>query len=140
MGGYFPGPAGVAAFAAIKFAGYAAGAWVLKKVEPAVTMNELKIAGLRTGLGILLGIPASVVGVMLVSSLVPKAGDVELYPVLAIVRIGIWALLLLSLVKRGEMSAGRLWLYALLGSALSCLLDLPAFKLMMVAPGQIPVC
>ena len=140
MGGYFPGPAGVAAFAGIKFVGYTAGAWLLKKVEPAITASEFKIAGARTGLGVVLGIPASLIGVLLVSSVDPKIGDIGSYLILAAVRVGVWALLFRFLLKENELSRGRLWVYAVLGSALSCALDLPAFRLMMVAPGQIPVC
>jgi hypothetical protein len=44
MGGYFSGPLGIAAFAGIKFAGYAAAALALKKIEPVVTASALKRA------------------------------------------------------------------------------------------------
>jgi hypothetical protein len=140
VGGYFPGVPGIAVFAGIKFAGYAAAAFALRKVQPAIAASVLKIAGLRTGLGIVLGIPATIMGVFLVSAANPKAGDVLLYAVLAIVRIFVWALLLFSLTKVTEVSRGRLWIYALAGSVWPCVLDWPAYQLMSIAPGQIPVC
>jgi len=55
MGGYFPGPLGLAAAAGVKFAGYAAAAVALKKIEPVISASAMKIAGIRTGLGIVLG-------------------------------------------------------------------------------------
>jgi len=140
MGGYFPGPLGIAAFAGIKFAGYAAAALALKKIEPVITASALKIAGIRTGLGVVMGIPATLIGVSLVSAIHPKFTDLEGYFVLAAVRLGIWALLLYMLTKQSGISRPRLLLLAALGAACSCLLDWPAFHLASVAPGQIPVC
>lgn len=140
MGGYFPGIPGIAVFAGIKFAGYTAAAFALRKIQPTISASVLKIAGLRTGLGVVLGIPATMMGVFLVSAANPKASDIQLYVVLAIVRIFVWALLLFSLTKVTEASRGRLWTYALVGSVWSCVLDWPAYQLMSIAPGQIPVC
>jgi len=140
MGGYFPGIPGIAVFAGIKFAGYSVAALALKKIQPTISASVWKIAGARTGLGIILGIPATILGVLLVGAANPKPNDIQLYVVLAIVRVLVWRLLLFLLTKATEVSRGRLWLYALIGSAWSCLLDWPAYQLMSVAPGQIPVC
>jgi hypothetical protein len=140
MGGYFPGPVGIATFGAIKFAGYSLAAFALKKVQPDITASIMKIAGLRTGLGIILGILATIVGALLLGAAVPKATDAQLYPVLALVRVLVWALLLFLLTRNLPLPRSRLWLYAIIGSLWSCLLDWPGFHLMMLAPGQIPVC
>ena len=140
MGGYFPGPLGIATFGAIKFAGYSLAALALKKIQPDITASIVKIAGARTGLGIILGIPATIVGALLVGTAAPKATDAQLYPVLALVRVFVWALLLFLLTRNSPLTRSRLWLYAIIGSLWSCLLDWPGFHLMMLAPGQIPVC
>jgi hypothetical protein len=140
MGGYFPGPAGIATFGAIKFVGYSVAALALKKIHPGIFTSVMKIAGLRTGLGIILGIPATIVGALLLGTAEPKATDTQLYLVLAVVRVFVWALLLFMLTRNSPLPRSRLWLYAMLGSLWSCLLDWPGFHLMMLAPGQIPVC
>lgn len=141
MGGYFPQPLGIAAFAGFKFAGYALAAVALKKIEPAILASALKIAGFRTGPGIVLGIPATLVGVFAMRFLHQEGSAFQLYLSLAPVRIAIWAILLFIFTKQAGITGQRLWLLAAAGSAWSCLLDWPALHLMLAAPrGQIPVC
>jgi hypothetical protein len=142
VGGYFPGPVGIATFVGIKFAGYALAALAIKKLEPTISASAPKIAAARTGLGIVLGIPCTLVGVMVTSELIRKAGEsnLALYSVLFLVRVFVWAFLLFILTKRPEISLARLWSYAVAGAVWSSLLDWPAFKLAGIMPGQIPVC
>jgi hypothetical protein len=145
MGGYFPGPLGFAAFAGVKFGGYALAGIALKKLQPAITGSALKIAALRTGLGVVLGPPITLLGGMIVGLLLAGVGrDMPTYFcyvfLLRPLRILIWALVLYIFTRRIDLSASRFWGYAAMGATWSCLLDWPGFKLAMVAPGKIPVC
>jgi len=145
MGGYFPGPVGFAAFVGVKFGGYVLAGIALKKLQPAITSSALKIAAARTGLGVVLGPPITLLGGMILGLLLAGVGrDMPTYFgyvfLLWPLRILIWALLLHLFTRRTDFSASRLWSYAALGAAWSCLLDWPGFKLAMVAPGKIPVC
>jgi hypothetical protein len=144
MGGYFPGPLGFAAFVAVKFGGYALAGIALKKLQPAITSSALKIAAARTGLGVVLGSPITLLGGMILGLLfagvrsdVPTYfGYLFLWPL----RILIWALVLHVFTRRTDLTTSRFWSYAAIGAMWSCLLDWPGFKLAMVAPGKIPVC
>jgi uncharacterized membrane protein len=138
MGGYFPGPVGIATFAAIKFTGNSVAGLALKKIESTITASVMKIASARSGLGVILRIPATIVGALLVGTAVPKASDAQLYLVLAVVQVFVCALLLFFLTRNSPLPRSRLWLYAIIGNLCSCLLDWPGFHLL--APGQIPVC
>jgi hypothetical protein len=144
MGGYFPGPVGFAAFVGVKFGGYALAGMALKKLQPTITSSALKIAAARTGLGVLLGPPITLLGGMILGLLFAGVrGDVPTYFAYAFLwplRIFIWALVLYIFTRRIDLSASRFWGYAALGALWSCLLDWPGFELAMVAPGKIPVC
>jgi hypothetical protein len=54
--GMFPGPLGLAVFVVVKFAGYMLAGLVLKKTYPGIAAGIAKIAAVRTGVGLLLGI------------------------------------------------------------------------------------
>ena len=144
MGGYFPGPVGFAAFVGVKFGGYALAGSALKKLQPTITSGALRIAAVRTGLGVVLGPPITLLGGMIlgllfagVSSDVPTYfAYVFLWPL----RILIWALVLYIFTRGIDLSVAKFWSYAALGALWSCLLDWPGFKLAMVAPGKIPIC
>jgi hypothetical protein len=144
MGGYFPGPIGLAAFVGVKFGGYVLAGVALKKLQPAVAASAVKIAAARTGLGILLGPPMTLlIGYLLsllFSNSLSNAPSYVGYTFLLPVRILIWALLIFMFTKRADISKSALWSFAVLGAVWSCLLDWPGFKLAMIAPGQIPVC
>jgi hypothetical protein len=144
MGGYFPGPVGFAAFVGVKFGGYALAGMALKKLQPTITSSALKIAAARTGLGVLLGPPITLLGGMILGLLFAGVrGGVPTYFAYAFLwplRIFIWALVLYIFTRRIDLSASRFWGYAALGALWSCLLDWPGFELAMVAPGKIPVC
>ena len=144
MGGYFPGPLGLAAFVGVKFGGYALAGIALKKLQPTITAGVAKIAATRTGLGILLGPPMTLLGVFVMGLLFtnPSSGMPSYlgYALLLFVRVLVWGLVIFVFTKRTDLPRSRLWTYAILGAFWSCLLDWPGFKLAMVAPGQIPVC
>ena len=144
MGGYFPGPLGFGSFVAVKFGGYALAGIALKKLEPTVTASVVKIAATRTGLGILLGPPMTLLGAFVIGLLFSSAkSDVPAYVgyvILLPVRILVWGLVIFVFTKRSDLSRTNLWAYATAGAVWSCLLDWPGFKLAMIAPGQIPVC
>jgi hypothetical protein len=144
MGGYFPGPLGFAAFVGVKFGGYALAGIALKKLQPTITASAVKIAATRTGLGILLGPPMTLLGGFLLSLLLrDRTSDVPFYGaygLLVPVRILVWALVVFIFARRSGISRQALWGFAAVGAVWSCMLDWPGFKLAVIAPGQIPVC
>jgi hypothetical protein len=151
MGGVIPGVLGVAAFGALKFAGYSAAVWGLKKIEPSVTAGVAKIAAVRTGLGFLAGPPATFLGSYFVDHVFSPYDNLPypansyvhngfIYGVLFLVRILVWALTLLLFTKKAPLSRPRFWLYAFLGAVVSSLLDWPGYALAIRAPGNIVIC
>ncbi|MBZ5528155.1 MAG: hypothetical protein LAN71_09680 [Acidobacteriia bacterium] len=151
MGGVIPGALGVAAFGAIKFGGYSAAAWRLKKIEPVIAAGAAKIAAVRTGLGFVLGPPATFLGMFLAervfspSSNLPYAANshvqnAAIYGVLFLARIFVWALVLFLFTRRTPLPSSRFWLYAFLGAVVSSLLDWPGYALAIAAPGKISIC
>jgi len=142
----FPGIPGFVAFAGLKFGGYCLAGLAFKKVQPAVTASVLKIAGTRTGLGILLG-PLLTIGFTFGMTLFfPKTNEPNfpiyypLYTFLVVARILVWALVIHLFTKDTMLTKRRLWGYAGLGALWSCLLDVPGFWLAIISPGQIPIC
>jgi len=144
MGGYFPGPLGFAAFVGVKFSGYALAGIALKKLQPTISAGAAKIAATRTGLGILLGPPMTLLGGVLIGFFLTRSDSAATsyggYVLLFLVRILVWALVIHIFTKRTELARSSLWTLAVLGAVWSCMLDWPGFKLAMIAPGQIPVC
>jgi hypothetical protein len=61
-------------------------------------------------MGVVLGVPATGLGVLLTSLAAPKASDLQLCFVLAFLRIFIWYLLLFLFTKGGGIDRNRLWL------------------------------
>jgi hypothetical protein len=142
--GYFPGIPGFAAFAGIKFSGYVLAGLALKKLQPAISASAVKIAGARTGLGILLG-PPLVLGALYGLTQIIKdprssGADYIFYPFLFLVRIVVWALVIYLFTRSVSLAKSRLWKYAVLGALWSCLLDVPGVALALVSPGHIPIC
>jgi hypothetical protein len=145
MGGYFPGVPGLIAFAGVKFGGYCLAGVALKKLQPAITASVAKIAGARTGLGILIG-PVAMLGLGFALALAfPQAGQQDFsnyisYGLLYVVRIVIWAFVIHLFTQEIRLPKAKLWSYAALGAVWSCLLDLPGVGLAVVAPGKVPIC
>jgi hypothetical protein len=145
MGGYFPGVPGLVAFAGVKFGGYCLAGIALKNLQPAVTASVAKIAGARTGLGILIGPPVMFVMGLALDAVFPQSSQANLanfcdYALMYVLRILIWALVIHLFTKEMDLSKSKLWSYAALGAVWSCLLDLPGVGLAVVAPGKIPIC
>jgi hypothetical protein len=143
--GTIPGPLGLVAFAGIKFVGYSLATSALKKFEPTIVASATKIAAVRTGLGFVLGPPATFLGMLLSSGVIFRSGyspfqDVVTYGFLFIARIFIWALLLYLFTKKAPLPKSSLWLYSLLGAMISSLLDWPGYALATHAPGQLVFC
>lgn len=137
----FPGPAGFAAFAAVKFGGYFLAGVALKKLYPSVAAGAAKIAAVRTGLGILLG-PVFVIGLAFLADRMKWNSDsfVAPYLMLLALRVVIWALVIWVFVRKTAESLTYFWVNAGAGALWSSLLDVPAVLLLAVAPGQIPIC
>jgi hypothetical protein len=129
MGGYFPGVPGLVAFAGSKFGGYCVAGAALKKLQPAITANAVKIAGARTGLGILIG-PVVMLGLGFgLASAFPKAGQGDFisyvsYALLYVLRILIWALVIYLFTKEMNLRKEKLRGHAAFGAVWSYLLDL----------------
>lgn len=144
MGATFPGPAGVAVFVGIKFTGYFVAAKGLKWLEPAITAGAAKIAGARTGLGLLLGPPFTfLVGFGTSSFFVrfaPYNSFYAFYASLVIARILVWAAVLYLFARKTDLSARRIWAYALIGALWSSILDVPGYGLAVLAPGKVVIC
>ncbi len=145
MPGTIPGPLGLFAFAGIKFVGYSFAASALKKFEPTIVASATKVAAVRTGLGFVLGPPATLLGAFLASTVFFRSGHSPFqnpvtYGVLFVARIFIWALLLFLFTKKAPLPKSSLWLYALLGAMVSSLLDWPGYALATHAPGQLVFC
>ena len=145
MPGTIPGPLGLVAFAGIKFVGYALAASALKNFEPTIVASATKIAAVRTGLGFILGPPATFIGLVLSSAVISRSANSPFqntvtYGVLFVGRIFIWALLLFLFTKKAPLPKSSLWLYALVGAMISSLLDWPGYALATHAPGQLVFC
>ena len=140
MPGGIPGPLGAAAFVGIKFGGYLLAAAALKKLQPTITASVLKIAAVRTGLGVLIGPLFTIAAVWLGSLFAPNTSFYGVYAILFCVRILIWAMILFFFSKRADLPIPRLWLLALGGAIWSSLLDWPGYKLAIISPGGISIC
>jgi hypothetical protein len=141
-----PGALGFAAFAGVKFTGYLLAGIALKRLHTRITASVINIAAVRTGLGILLGLPVSVGGLFLFEHLMPKdasTGDMPPYAeyfLLACIRALIWALVIWLFTRQTEITDRKLWGLAFIGALWSCLLDLPGILLAVVSPGRIAIC
>ena len=151
MPGTIPGILGAAAFAGIKFVGYSVAASGLKKYKPTITASATKIAAARTGLGFVLGPPATLLVVYLIGLIFFPSGNSSsssssssqmpaLYGLLFIVRIFVWAFVLFLFTRKAPLPKSSFWLYALLGAMVSSLLDWPGYALAIAAPGKIVFC
>jgi hypothetical protein len=149
--GSLRGYPGVAAFAGIKFVGYWLAVSGLKKLEPAIASTASKIAAVRTALGVVRGPLLTLLIVFLISlvfirtdtSPSPPNWSVrrpEIYDLLFIVRISVWASVLFLFTNKSPLPKSKFWLYACGGAIVSSLLDLPGYALAQVAPGKIVFC
>jgi hypothetical protein len=149
--GTLPGYLGVAAFAGIKFAGYSLAVSSVKHFEPTIVAAAMKVAAVRTGLGVILGPPLTLLIVFLISLVFVRPGTSpsspnwsphmpEIYGLLFIVRILVWAFVLFLFTNKSPLPRSKFWLYAFVGALVSSLLDLPAYALALAAPGKVVFC
>jgi hypothetical protein len=149
--GTLPGYLGVAAFAGIKFVGYPLAVSGLKKLEPAIASSATNIASVRTGLGVILGPLLTLLSVFLISLIFIRPDTSpnspnwslqtpEIYGLLFIVRIFVWAFVLFLFTNKSPLPKFKFWLYAFVGTIVSSLLDLPGYALALAAPGKIVFC
>jgi hypothetical protein len=145
MPGYLPGIPGYIAFAGVKLGGYYFAGLALRKWQPAVTASALKIAGTRTGLGVLIGPPLTIGQAYTIAKFFPQINTDLLifscmYAFIYALRVLVWALVIYLFTKQIGLLKSKLWVYAALGAVWSCLLDLPGFGLAIISPGQVPFC
>jgi hypothetical protein len=144
VGAIIPGPAGLAVFTGIKFAGYFLASKGLKTLQPVITAGAAKIAGTRTGLGLLLGPPITfLIGFgtpKFIAPLLPNNSFYPFYASLIIARIFIWALVIYLFARRKGVQARWIWAYALAGAVWSSILDWPGYGLAVLTPGKIVIC
>jgi hypothetical protein len=143
--GTLPGYLGVAVFAGIKFVGYSVAVSGVKHIEPTIVAAATKVAAVRTGIGFVLGPPATLLGAYISGVLFFRSGyspfeSAAVYGVLFIVRIFIWALVLYLFTKKARLPKSSFWLYAFLGAIVSSLLDWPGYALAIAAPGKFVFC
>jgi hypothetical protein len=143
--GTLPGYLGVATFAGIKFVGYSLAVSGVKHFEPTIVAAATKVAAVRTGLGFVLGPPATLLGAYLTEAMFFRSGyspfqNAAVYGVLFMARIFIWVLVLYLFTKKAPLPRSSFWLYSLLGAIVSSLLDWPGYRLAIAAPGQFVFC
>jgi hypothetical protein len=145
MPGHLPGIPGYIAFAGVKFGGYYLAGLALRKWQPAVTASALKIAGTRTGLGVLIGPPLTIGLAYVIAKFFPQINTDLLifscmYAFIYVLRVLVWVLVIYLFTKQIGLLKSKLWTCAALGAVWSCLLDLPGFGLAIISPGQVPLC
>jgi hypothetical protein len=127
---------GIAAFAAVKLAGYsAAGAW-FRRAYGARHPHPIVLGIARTVLGMVVGISFAAsmesLGVL---------RNMALYFLLLLpVRLAEWLATLWVFYRREQPLRGRRWKHAAVASAWSYLLDLPAIFAAFVVPGGMWIC
>ena len=127
---------GIAAFAAVKLAGYtAAGAW-LRRRYAARRPGPLVFGVARTllGLGVGIAFAASMESIRL-----PRS-EIAYYVALLPVRFGEWLAVLWFFHRRAQPVRGRRWKHAVLGTLWSYVLDLPAIFAAFTVPGGMWIC
>jgi hypothetical protein len=149
--GTLPGYLGVAAFAGIKFVGYSLAVSGIKQFEPTIVAAAMKVAAVRTGLGVILGPPLTLLIVFLISLVFVRSDTSpsspnwsphmpKIYGLLFIVRIFVWAVVLFLFTNQSPLPKSKFWLYAFVGALVSSLLDLPGYALALAAPGKVVFC
>jgi hypothetical protein len=144
VGATIPGPVGLAVYAGVKFTEYVLAAKALKVLQPAIAAGAAKIAGLRTGLGLVLG-PIATVSIGFAASRVlthlpTNNSFYPFYVCLFTSRVLIWALVIFLFARKTQMGTRWLWACALGGAIWSSVLDLPGYGLAVISPGKIVIC
>jgi len=124
------------AFVGVKLGGYVLAGLALKKAYPAIVASAVKIATMRTGLGMFLGACFWFLSFKYLTSS-PAFNETPLIPYgwLMARRIVIWALVISIFIGKAEGSTSKFLLLSTLGSLWSCLLDVPGILLAVISPG-----
>lgn len=142
MPGALPGIPGLVAFGAVKFCGYAVAVGVLKHAQPVITANRFAIAGVRTGLGVLVG-PVVTIGSTWALSLVQVSGSVVtagFFAALFASSFFVWAAVIRLFSPPNTFAGSLLWRYSLFGAVWSLGLDFLGGALALIVPGKIAFC
>jgi len=135
-----PAPLGFAYFVGIKFAGYTAAAYVLRKAFPEKHPGIAKVGAARTGIGLLAGVGYGALWFGLSSVFHTQDPGVSYLAGLLPVRIGEWLLLLHLFFDPRLKDRAKDIKSALAGSAWSYCLDAIGIAAALVIPGGIWVC
>ena len=137
-------PVGVIAFLCLKFAGYLLLFVLLKSMQPAVQASAIVMASVRAALGILAG------GMLYFgwdtvrhrsSGFYNFSYEVwPYYSVLFVLRILVWAATIYIFWRNATPRHSKVWQYALGGSFLSSLMDIPAAFFALFVPGAVLFC
>lgn len=139
--GMYPGPLGLVVFIAVKFGGYMLAALVLKRAYPGIVAGLAKIAAVRTGIGLLLGIAFWLLTfTYLGDSPMFQASPVIPYIWLSAFRIVVWGVVISLFTRKAEGSTAMFIGLSVAGALWSGLLDAVGIGLALISPGQIPVC
>jgi len=131
-----PEALGLAYFVAVKFAGYSAAANYLRRQYPESKVNPLLAGGVRTVIGIVVGISA----VFATEQFGIVRSTVAFFAFLFPTRILEWLLLLWLFFERPNGSWQRAIGWSVKGTGWSYLLDIPAILAVFVLPGGVWVC
>lgn len=127
---------GLVYFATVKMAGYTAAGYQFRRMLRASKPNAFAFGAVRTGLGLAVGVSFASLALWLGL----QKSEVIYYLALFPVRLAEWLLVLWWFFARAGLRGGRWASYALLGSAWSYLLDVPAILAMFVIPGGAWIC
>jgi len=135
---------GVIAFSCFKFAGYLLLFVLLKRMQPAVQASAIFMACARTALGVLAG------GMLYLgwdaarhrfSGFYNFSLEVlPYYSVLFVLRVLVWAATIYIFWRNATLRHSKVWQYALGGSLLSSLMDIPAALFTLFVPGAVLFC
>jgi hypothetical protein len=135
---------GVIVFSCFKFGGYLLLFVLLKSMQPAVQASAIFMASVRTVLGVTAG------GILYLgwdaarhrfSGFYNFSLEVlPYYSVLFVLRVLVWAATIYIFWRDATPRHSKVWQYALGGSLLSCLMDIPAAFFTLFVPGAVLFC
>jgi hypothetical protein len=134
-----PLPIGIAAFTAVKFAGYTVAAIQLKRSYKIERPSALAIGGARTAVGIGVGVVyATAIGALL--ALLGFGSWPLFFLGLVPVRLAEWLLIIWAFFENPIKDSARAFKYSAAGTAWSFLLDVPALVALFYIPGGFWIC
>jgi hypothetical protein len=136
-----PGPLGFAYFVGVKFVGYTAAAYSLRKVYPDFKAGIAKVGAARTAIGLVAGLAYGALWILLCSKVFRTQDPTFAYLLgLLPVRIAEWLLLLHLFFDRTLKDRQKAIKCAIAGSVWSYCLDAIGIGAALVIPGGIWVC